>query len=152
MIKTLIIFIFFTIAFTIQANEFSLGTHFIEVKGSVTKQKEVREYFSFYCPACLRQEPLMKQIAAILPEDVHFIKDHVDGMPGRDIQIEGLLTKALITADILNIKNAVITSVFNYIHKNKSDFATLEEIKGLFLLNDVTEANFDKVFSSFKIA
>jgi thiol:disulfide interchange protein DsbA len=151
MIKKIITLVFFTLAFAVQANDFSEGKHFIEVKGSVSKYKEVREYFSFYCPACYRQEPFMNELADALPEGVRFTKNHVDGMPGRGIKIEGLLTKALITADILKVKKVIVADIFNYIHKNKADFSELKDIKNLFLLNDVNEADFDKVFSSFKV-
>jgi thiol:disulfide interchange protein DsbA len=141
----------FFMVLTVTAGDFTEGKHYIEIQGKASKQKEVREYFSFYCPACFKQEPFMGELELALPEGVLFTKNHVDGMPGRKVEIEALLSKAIITADLLKIKKEISSSIFNTIHKNKTDFLEVQDIKELFLLNDIDENEFDKVFSSFKV-
>ena len=104
------------------ATQFKLGEHYTEVKTPFKTEKSVIEFFSFYCPHCYKQEPVMKNIIANLPSDVIFKKNHVDGMPGRNLEIEQALTKALITADILKVKQQITPVIFSYIHKNKANF------------------------------
>ncbi|NMP32004.1 thiol:disulfide interchange protein DsbA/DsbL [Thalassotalea sp. M1531] len=137
--------------FPAQAIEFTEGDYYVEIKGNVTAQKEITEFFSFYCPACFKQEPFMNQLKIALPEGATFKKNHVDGMPGRNPEIENLLTKALIAAKHLNVEDKIVPAIFNYIHLNKANFSNEKDIKNLFVINDVDGDKFDKVFSSFSV-
>lgn len=138
-----------------KANNFVEGTHYSELSTTINKrpnsQKEVREFFSFYCPGCYRHEPVISALKAKLPADVPLIKNHIDGMPGRDLVIEQGLSKALITAKILKIEDKITAAIFSYIHVNRSTFSNNEDIKRLFLLNGVDAKRFDKIFNSFSV-
>lgn len=145
-------FLLFNPVFNIaQAAQFELGEHYVEVKGIQSNTPQVTEFFSFYCPHCYKSEPFMHKVKALLPNPNQFIKNHVDGMPGRKIEIEHLLTKALITADLLNVKETIVQSIFSYIHQGKADFSELKDIKNLFLLKGVDSQEFDKTFGSFNV-
>jgi len=149
--KLLIIITSFFFSFTVQAAEFKEGDHYVEIDGKTTEKKEVTEFFSFYCPACFRQEGFMNDLKAALPKDAVFKKNHVDGMPGRKFDVENLLTKALITAEYLKVEKQLVPAIFNYIHLDKADFNNEKDIKNLFVVNDVDAEQFDKVFSSFAV-
>lgn len=148
--KAFYIFIL-TLAFSVQsvATAFTAGEHYETVNGISTKEKEVREFFSFYCPACFKQEGFMDEVANMLPAGVSFYKNHVDGMPRRDIEIEQALTKALITAKKLGIKDKIVPAIFNYIHIEKSAFTDANDIKKLFIAHGVEGQQYDKTFTSF---
>lgn len=153
-VSTFVLFISSLIIFTAQANEteqFRLGEHYIEVEGTQTSTPQVTEFFSFYCPHCYNSEPFMHKVRNLLPESSQFSKNHVDAMPGRNVDIEHLLTKALITANLLNIEDKMVSSIFSYIHQSKADFSEQKDIKNLFLLNGVNSQEFDKTFGSFKV-
>lgn len=137
--------------FSVSAAKFEEGTHYVEIEGELTKKKQVTEFFSFYCPACFRQEPFMNNLKASLPSDVTFKKNHVDGMPGRELAIEQLLTNALIAANYLKVGDKVIPAIFNTIHVDKSSFNNIDDVKRLFTSNGVDGDKFDKVFSSFGV-
>jgi thiol:disulfide interchange protein DsbA len=143
--------VFLAFSYTTQATEFTQGDYYIEVNDHITKTKEITEFFSFYCPACFKQEPFMNELKLALPSGAVFKKNHVDGMPGRDLNIEQALTKALITADILKVKAKITPAIFKYIHTNKATFSNTNDIKNLFLINGVNADQFDKVFSSFNV-
>ena len=145
------IFIILSFNSTIRAAEFTKGDYYIEIEGSVTKSKEITEFFSFYCPHCFKQEPLMEELIAFLPSDATFKKNHVDNMPGKNIKIEQALTKALITADILNVKEKIVPAIFKHIHTDKAKFDKEKDIRNLFLINGVDGNIFDKTFSSFSV-
>ena len=135
---------------TIAAN-FKQGEHYFSLNKEVSKTQQITEYFSFYCPACFRQEPFMKELKALLPEPKSFKKVHVDAMPGRVIEREHMLSKALATARILNVEEKVNAAIFNYIHVNKADFTTDKDIRNLFVLAGITKEAFDKTYNSFKV-
>jgi thiol:disulfide interchange protein DsbA len=146
------LFIFLSCHYSAQATEFVIGDYYVEVEGELTKKKEITEFFSFYCPACFKQEAFMNELTLSLPADAVFKKNHVDGMPGRDIKIEHALTKALVTADILKVKEKMIPAIFNYIHISKANFNNDADIKNLFLINGIDKNKFDKAFSSFSVS
>lgn len=149
--KLIMVITSFILFSTVQAADFSEGDHYLEINGQITEKKEVTEFFSFYCPACFKQEAFMNDLKASLPADAVFKKNHVDGMPGRNSDVENLLTKALITSEYLKVEKQIVPAIFNYIHSDKADFNNEKDIKNLFVVNDVDAEKFDKVFSSFAV-
>jgi len=139
----------------VSADDFVKGTHYNElskpINGNLNSAKEVREFFSFYCPGCYRHEPIIDELKTSLPDNVALIKNHIDGMPGRDVVIEEALSKALLTASLLNVEDEIVAAIFNYIHVNKARFSNDKDIKNLFLLHGIDEQRFDKVFNSFSV-
>lgn len=132
-------------------SKFIEGDYYQIIKGDLTENKEITEFFSFYCPACFRQESMMLEIAADLPKGATFKKNHVDGMPGRDLPMEQALTKALITAKVLKIKEKMVPAIFNYIHVSKANFSSEKDIKNLFVINGTDADKFDAAFNSFSV-
>ncbi|WP_416306890.1 thiol:disulfide interchange protein DsbA/DsbL [Neptunicella sp. SCSIO 80796] len=130
------------------AADFTEGDYYQVLKGEVTTHKEVREYFSFYCPHCFNKEPLIKALQAELPADVSFVKNHISGMPHRKIEIENDLTKAAITANIMDANEQIIPAIFNYIHLSHADFDNVKDIHNLVVLSGVDADKFDQIFNS----
>lgn len=133
------------------ATSFTKGTHFNELTTPINGNKEVREFFSFYCPGCYRHEPIVAALKLKLPDGVSLEKNHIDNMPGREPAIEKGLSKALLTAKLLNIEEKVTADIFKYIHVSKASFDNDKDIKNIFLLQGVDEQRFDKVFNSFSV-
>jgi thiol:disulfide interchange protein DsbA len=137
------------------AAKFTEGTHYSElatpINDSFQSKREVREFFSFYCPGCYRHEPIVGALKAKLPNGVTLEKNHINGMPGRELVIEQGLSKALLTAKLLNIEEKVTADIFKYIHVTKATFAHDKEIKDIFLLQGIDGQRFDKVFNSFSV-
>jgi len=138
-------------AWPILAADFIEGQHYQVLKADKSTQKEVREYFSFYCANCYSQESFMKSLAKKLPGRAKFVKNHVEGMPGKDPEIEAMLSKALIIADRMRIKDKVIDGIFKKIHADKGDFTSALQIKELFLSFGVSEIMYDSTASSFTV-
>jgi len=137
------------------ATNFIKGTHFNElttpINGSFHSDKEIREFFSFYCPGCYRHEPIIAALKLKLPDGVLLEKNHIDNMPGRELAIEQGLSKALLTAKLLNIEEEVSADIFKYIHVNKASFDNDKDIKNIFLLRGIDGQRFDEVFNSFSV-
>ncbi len=150
----LVSFLLLSSAFA-SAADFEEGRHYIElstpINDNLNSTKEVREFFSFYCPACYRHEPIIDALKAQLPDNIALIKNPIDGMPGRDIAIEQALAKALLTARLLRVEDKIIDAIFKYIYVNKATFTKEKDIKNIFLLHGIEERRFDKIFNSFSV-
>jgi thiol:disulfide interchange protein DsbA len=139
----------------VSAADFVKGTHYNElstpIHANLNSAKEVREFFSFYCPGCYRQEPIIGALKVQLPDNVPLIKSHIEGMPGRDVVIEKALSKAILTAKFLNIEEEITAAIFKYIHVSRANFSTKKDIKTIFLLQGIDGQRFDEVFDSFGV-
>lgn len=135
----------------IPRTQFNNIEHYVEIKGRFTQGKEISEYFSFYCPHCFEFEPVFDELKGLFPDDVIFKKNHVDGMPGQNQAIEQALTKALITADILNIKAKIVSAIFKKIHIDRDKFDHADDVKNIFFSLGIDEAKFDEVYSSVTV-
>jgi len=139
----------------VSAADFVKGTHYnelsIPIHTNLNSAKEVSEFFSFYCPGCYRLEPIIGALKAKLPDNVRLIKNHIEGMPGRDVAIEKALSKAILTAKLLNIEEEITEAIFKYIHVSRANFSTKKDIKNVFLLQGVDGQRFDEVFDSFGV-
>lgn len=151
LIKLLFVVLFISTSAYANAMSYKEGTHYEVLKQPVGTKKEVREFFSFYCPACFKFEPVIAEVKALLPAGVPFKKNHVDAMPGRDIEIEKALTKAMIIAEHFKIEDKIIPAIFNYIHVSRANFDNVKDIKNLFMINGVDGDKFDKAFANFSV-
>lgn len=150
--KRLFITLFTLISLQATAAPYEQGTHYQLLSTPLKTKAPLVEFFSFYCPACYRQEAIFSQLEKELANNVAIEKNHVDGMPGRNKDIEYALTKALITAKQLKIKDKIVGDIFKYIHVNRADFKTVKDIKNLFLLRGVEATQLDKIFNSFSVS
>jgi len=137
------------LSFSSVAKEFVEGKHYYQVTGEVSASPTITEYFSFYCPACYRQEPFMKHITSFLPESQQISKVHVTGMPGRDIASEERLTQALAAAKLLKVEQAYVKEVFNQIHVKRQNTFTRADVESLFAKAGIDSKQFNKAFNSF---
>ncbi|MCV2884775.1 thiol:disulfide interchange protein DsbA/DsbL [Aestuariibacter sp. AA17] len=94
------------------------GTHYDVISEKATKKKEVMEIFSFWCPSCFRFEPLAKQIKSTLPDDVKFVKAHVDFLAYADNQTQNDATLLMLAARAMKDEERFNQALFDAIHKN----------------------------------
>ncbi len=146
--KLLILSIMLLTTFTSHATAYKENSHYIKVNGLAAEQAEVREYFSFYCPHCYRYEPLMTAVKNNLPEGTAFVKNHVDFLPGTSNKMQKILTKALITAQQLNVEESQIAAIFKYIHVHRAVFTSLRDVSNVFVLNGVDAELFAQTMAS----
>lgn len=130
------------------AQDFTAGKEYIEVRPAPSAQKEVVEFFSFYCPHCYDFELTYKIPSAIkadLPKDAKLTQYHVDFL-GR--QSENL-TRAWALAMALGAEDKVKTPLFEGAQKDA--FKSMDDIRAVFLANGVTAEQFDGGINSFAV-
>ncbi|MFT4653717.1 MAG: thiol:disulfide interchange protein DsbA [Patiriisocius sp.] len=127
------------------------GTHYEIIAENASKKPIMKEYFSFWCPACFQFEPLVAQFKENLPEDVKFTKVHVNfmGLTSRDIQ--GEATKAMMIARAMKEEEKYTAAIFNYIHKQRATITSLEDLRKIFVVNGADGEKFDKLADSFSV-
>ena len=127
------------------------GKHYSVISEKATSKPEVREYFSYYCPACRGFEPLIYEIKSDLPDGVKLEKNHVDFLRGASPQVQQSLTKASVVAQQLKMEDKLNQAIFNYIHQQRAVFTSEKDIRNLFVLNGVDGEQFDKLMNSFSV-
>ncbi|WP_301099834.1 DsbA family protein [Otariodibacter sp.] len=125
-----------------------LGKEFIEVRQVPSAQKEVLEFFSFYCPHCYNFEmnyEIPDKIKADLPEGVVLKQYHVDFL-GRQSKN---LTRAWALAMALGAEDKVKRPLFEAAHNDK--FKSMDDIRNVFIANGITAEQFDGGINSFAV-
>lgn len=127
------------------------GTHYDVISETATKKPEVKEYFSFWCPACFQYEPLVAQFKANLADNVKFTKVHVNfmGMSSRDLQNEA--TKALMIARAMKDEATYTAAIFNYIHRQRAMISNADDLRNIFIVNGADADEYDKLAASFSV-
>lgn len=124
------------------------GKEYIEIRQAPSAQKEVLEFFSFYCPHCYDFEMTYKipsKIKEALPEEAKLVQYHVDFL-GR--QSENL-TRAWALAMALGVEDQVKTPLFE--NAQKDAFRSMSDIRAVFLANGVSAEQFDNGINSFAV-
>ena len=142
---------FFALSITACAEKYTEGKQYTKVNETVSSSAEVREYFSFYCPHCLRFEPFMEKVKENLPKGVKFERNHVDFLRAASPKIQAMLTKSVVVAEQLGMDKKLIGAVFNYIQVQRAVITSEKDIRNIFVLNGADGAKFDKLMKSFSV-
>ena len=140
-----------TLSISACAEQYSEGKQYTKVSEVASKNTEVREYFSIYCPHCFSFEPLMKVVKKDLPKDAKFERNHVDFLPGVSPKIQQTVTKAIVAAKQLENEDKLIGALFNYIHVQRAVITSEKDIRNIFVLNGADGDKFDKLMKSFSV-
>lgn len=138
----------FAVSSAAVAQEPVLNKEYIQVRQAPSAQKEVVEFFSFYCPHCYDFELVYKipsEVKKGLPQDAKLVQYHVDFL-GR--QSENL-TRAWALAMALGAEDKVKTALFEAAQKDA--FKSMDDIRAVFLANGITAEQFDGGINSFAV-
>lgn len=135
----------------VAATQYTEGEQYTKVNETVTKKKEVREYFSVYCGHCFKFEPIMHGLKKSLPKDATFERNHVDFLRGASSKIQQMITKSIVVAEQLENSDKLVGAVFNYIHVQKAVITSEKDLRNIFVLNGADGDKFDKLMKSFSV-
>ncbi len=151
--KGLGVIVFLLVAVTAQAQfKFEEGNQYTVVAESKTAQPEVKEFFSLFCSHCFQFEPFMDSVQSALPKGLDLEKSHVSYMPQNNPEIQQLIVKAFLSMREMGMEKELVRQFFAAYHVQGMDFETQEDIKKIFLANDVDGAKFDKMMASSAIS
>lgn len=149
---------FFIALFTIallplaaNAAKYEEGKHYQVIPGQGTNKPEVREYFSYYCPACRGFEAYLGDIEKSLPSGTKLKKTHVDFMGAASPDIQFMLSKGLVIAEKTGIAKRFNAEAFSYLQTQRKVVTSEEDVKKIFIAAGGDGATFDKGMKSFSL-
>lgn len=124
------------------------GKQFITVSQPATVDKEVIEFFSFYCPHCASfqtEYKIPQTIQAKMPAGTQFVKYHVNflGRASED------LTRAWAFAMATNNTELVEDALFAAAQKNSIN--SMSDIRKIFIDKGISAEQFDNGINSFAV-
>lgn len=131
--------------------DYKAGEHYTVVSEKGTKTPEVREFFSFYCPHCMKFEPYMDEVKKSLPEGTDFTMNHVDFLRGASKKTQEMLTKASLVAKHMNMEKQLVGALFNYIQVQRAVITSEQDIRNIFVKNGADGEKFDTLMKNFSI-
>mgnify|MGYP003607483158 CR=1 FL=1 len=132
----------------VMAKDPAAGKEYTEIRQAPSAQKEVLEFFSFYCPHCYDFEMVYKipsKIKHDLPEGTVLKQYHVDFLGRQSVN----LTRAWALAMALGIEDKVKTPLFEAAQKDS--IKSMDDIRAIFLANGITAEQFDGGINSFAV-
>lgn len=127
------------------------GVHYDVVSEQGTAKPEVKEFFSYYCPACNAIDPVVQTVMKTLPEGTSFKKYHVDFMGAASAEIQKTLSTAMVVAKTQGKGDEVNKAFFNHIHNDRKAFANDAEIRDVVIAAGVDGAAYDKHLNNFMV-
>ncbi|TWX47421.1 thiol:disulfide interchange protein DsbA/DsbL [Colwellia hornerae] len=143
--------LFTATAVSAQNSKFEAGNHYIVISEQSTNKAELREYFSYYCPACRAYEPYLNEFEKVLPKGVKLEKTHVDFMQQTTAEVQFMLSKALIIAEKTAVAKKFSPAIFNYLQTDRATINSEEDIRNIYVLSGGDGAKFDKGMKNFSI-
>lgn len=127
------------------------NTHYEIIADEASKKPVVKEFFSFWCPACYQFEPVVADIKKALPEGTKFKKVHVDFMRFATQESQQIATKGMLLGEALKTSDKINEAIFNYIHVQRAQINDMNDMRNLFIVNGVPGEKFDKTINSFGV-
>lgn len=127
---------------------FQEGKHYEVVADKKTETPTVTEFFSLYCGHCFQFEALLDTVAASLKTGTKFEKSHVNYLPRNNEAAQFGIVKAFIAMQDLGMQKELTAQFFSAIHLKQIVIDSEDDIKQIFLANDISEARFQKVYTN----
>ena len=137
--------------FAANAAKYEEGKHYTVIPGQATNKPELREYFSYYCPACRGFEAYLGELEKSLPEGTKLNKTLVDFMGATSPDNQFLLSKALVVAEKTGIAKQFSSEAFNYLQTQRKSVTSEADVRKIFIAAGGDGAKFDKGMKSFSL-
>ena len=130
---------------TAHAQQYEEGVDYVKISGiPETTKPVIREFFSYNCGHCYRQDPLFEETAHILENDVQFERTPVGA--GRSSWI--LSQEAYYLAQKFNVTKQVHGNIFTRIHEKEGAFSRPEQLKAFFVSQGIAAEKVDAAMNS----
>jgi thiol:disulfide interchange protein DsbA len=127
------------------------NVHYKVVAKERSAKPQVKEVFSFWCPACYRFENVAAQIKKTLPRDVSFIKAHVNFSGSASKETQNDATVAMLSARAMKDSARFNKALFDSIHQQRKRIEDLADMKDVYVKAGGDGDKFEKLSKSFGI-
>ncbi|WP_411359660.1 thiol:disulfide interchange protein DsbA/DsbL [Pseudidiomarina salilacus] len=133
--------------FPVAAQQFEEGVHYEVIAEEGTDKPQITEFFSFYCGACYRFEPIAQAMAEQYPEA--FEKQHVSFI---NYKGQGpMMNQAWALAQQLDKEKEISAAIFQRNFAQGNMIGSMEDFAAIFATNGVAEEDFKKMINSFAV-
>lgn len=130
---------------SVWAAQYKEGVDYVKIAGIPESHKPVvREFFSYNCGFCYRQDPFFEQTAHLLEGDIQFERTPVGA--GRSSWI--LSQEAYYLAQKFNVTKQVHGNIFTRIHEKEGAFTRSDQLKDFFVSQGLNEAEVEAAMNS----
>lgn len=145
-IFTLVAALFMSIS--IQAAQFSEGTHYQVLNVEKATNPKVTEFFSFYCPHCYKFEGVIEQLKSSMPTEAKFEKVHVAFM-GSKMAVP--MAKSYATMIALGVEDKMVAAMFKQIHELRQAPKDEVALRQIFIDYGIDAEKYDAAYNSFAV-
>ncbi len=133
--------------FPAAAQQFEEGVHYEVIAEQGTEKPEIKEFFSFFCGACYRFEPIAQAMSDQYPDA--FDKSHVSFINYKDQGM--MMNQAWALAEQLDKDKEIAAAIFqrNFVQGNM--IGSMEDFEAVFVTNGVSSEDFNKMINSFAV-
>ena len=126
-------------------------THYKVIAEQASSSPQVREVFSYWCPACNAFETLVPQIKQGLPANVPFRKVHVNFNGSTNKATQDAATAAMLAAKALKVSENFNKTLFTAIHQQRKKLSSKADILAIYAEAGGDTAKLEKMMNSFGI-
>ena len=145
--KKLLFAVLALMMFPATAQQFEEGVHYEVIAEQGTEEPTITEYFSFFCGACYRFEPIAQAMDEKYPEA--FEKSHVSFI---NYKGQGMMmNQAWALAQRLGKEKEIAAAIFQRNFAQGNMIGSKEDFEAIFATNGVDKADFDKMINSFGV-
>jgi thiol:disulfide interchange protein DsbA len=125
------VFFFCTLSVNAQS-KWEEGTHYKVVAQEKSTKPMVKEVFSYWCPACFRFESVAMQLGKALPDNVNFLKAHINFLGSASKEAQNHATLAMLAAKAMKDSAKFNQALFEAIHVKRSNIEDLDDIANVY--------------------
>lgn len=144
--KKLLFAVVALIMWPVAAQDFKEGVHYDVIAETATAKPEAIEFYSFYCPACFRYEPIAADLKAAYPDA--FRKSHVP--IGNDDFAKSLL-RATVVAERMKVAEGFSAMYFRRQHVENNPVLKVQDLHDILRAQGVAADQIDKAMNSFMV-
>ena len=128
------------------AQDFKEGVHYEVIAETATAKPEAIEFFSFYCGACFRYEPIAAALKEAYPDS--FRKSPVP--VGNDEFAKSIL-RATVVAERLKVAEGFSSMFFRRQHVERNPVMTVQDLQDILRAQGLADDQVNKAMSSFMV-
>ncbi|XQW85183.1 thiol:disulfide interchange protein DsbA/DsbL [Thalassotalea piscium] len=151
--KKYLVALFATVLLPLAASaaQWEEGKHYSVAPTPKTNNAEVREYFSYYCPACRGFEASLPEIKKALPDNASLKKTHVDFMGHTSQEIQFMISTAHTVAEKTGLAKEFASALFSHIQTKRQSIDNQDDLKAIYVSVGGDGDKFDKGMKSFSV-
>jgi thiol:disulfide interchange protein DsbA len=125
--------------------------HYKVIAKERSTKPQVKEVFSFWCPACYRFESIAASIKKSIPKNVPFIKAHVNFSGSASKKAQNDATIGMLATRAMKDSERFNKALFDAIHQQRTKIEDLADIQKVYEAAGGNGTKFAKISKSFGI-